>query len=160
MFLVEYNRQKAVNYAEVWALNRNAKYYNFDSLGGDCTNFVSQCIFAGGEIMNYSSNGWFYKSLNNRAPAWTGVEELYTFLTTNNGIGPFGKIIDKGSLSIGDVIELGRTTNDFYHSLFVSKIIDGRIFVCSHTRDSLNLPLDYYSFKYIRCIKILGFRNK
>ena len=39
-----YDRQKAVDYALTWALDRNPKFYDFSSLGGDCTNFISQCI--------------------------------------------------------------------------------------------------------------------
>lgn len=43
----EYNRENAIQYTKKWAYSRNPKYYDFDSIGGDCTNFVSQCIFAG-----------------------------------------------------------------------------------------------------------------
>ena len=46
MRLREYNRENAVEYAKIWAYKRNPKYYNFDSVGGDCTSFVSQCLFA------------------------------------------------------------------------------------------------------------------
>ena len=51
---VQYDRQKAYNYAQKWAFKRNPIYYNFDNVGGDCTSFVSQCIFAGIGIMNYT----------------------------------------------------------------------------------------------------------
>lgn len=36
-----YNREKAVEYAQKWALSRNPQFYDFDSLGGDCTNVGS-----------------------------------------------------------------------------------------------------------------------
>lgn len=42
---VEYYRQKAKEYAKKWAYGRNPKYYNFDSVGGDCTSFVSSYTF-------------------------------------------------------------------------------------------------------------------
>lgn len=42
-----YKRNLAVAYAKKWALSRNPKYYNFDPVGGDCTNFISQCLYAG-----------------------------------------------------------------------------------------------------------------
>ena len=41
----KHNRLNAVNYAKKWALSRNPDFYNFDLLGGDCTNFISQCIY-------------------------------------------------------------------------------------------------------------------
>lgn len=42
-----YNRQKVYDYAKKWSYDRNPKYYNYDSIGGNCTNFGSQCVFAG-----------------------------------------------------------------------------------------------------------------
>ncbi len=50
----EYQREKAVEYAKKWAYRRNPEYYNYDAVGGDCTNFVSQCIYAGSQVMNYN----------------------------------------------------------------------------------------------------------
>ena len=49
-----YDRAKAVAYAERWALSRNPRYYDFEDIGGDCTNFASQCIYAGAGVMNWT----------------------------------------------------------------------------------------------------------
>ena len=69
-----YDVQKATLYAKTWALSRNPQFYNFDKLGGDCTNFVSQCIYAGCGVMNFTKDiGWYYKSLNDRSASWCGV---------------------------------------------------------------------------------------
>ena len=48
-------------------------YYNFQksSSGGDCANFVSQCLHAGG--YGFKTGGefpWYYYSLNKRSSAW------------------------------------------------------------------------------------------
>ena len=61
-------------------------YYDFATISGnwDCTNFVSHALLAGGATPNTSStgtSGWFYQSLNNRSTSWSGVAQLYTFLT-------------------------------------------------------------------------------
>ena len=56
------------------------------------------------------------------------------------------------------MIQLGRATGEFYHTLFISEII-GDILVCSHTRDALDKPLNEYIFERIRYIKILGVRK-
>ena len=70
----EYNRTAVVEYARRWAFSRNPKYYNFDNVGGDCTSFASQCIYAGSEKMNYTKNiGWYYSNGNNKSPSWSGV---------------------------------------------------------------------------------------
>ena len=42
--LLPYDRQAAVRYASRWAYGRNPAYADFDALGGDCTNFASQCL--------------------------------------------------------------------------------------------------------------------
>lgn len=51
----EYNRELAINYAKEWAYKRNPNYYNFDAVSGDCTSFVSQCLYAGCQVMNYNN---------------------------------------------------------------------------------------------------------
>lgn len=43
-----YDRFKAIEYSNRWALSFNPSYNNMNPYGGDCANFVSQCIFAGG----------------------------------------------------------------------------------------------------------------
>ena len=44
-----YDRTKAFNYAKKWWNSNNfAKYDNYNPQGGDCANFVSQCLIAGG----------------------------------------------------------------------------------------------------------------
>ncbi len=39
-------------YAHLWAYGRNPRYYDYEGIGGDCTNFASQCIYAGAGVMN------------------------------------------------------------------------------------------------------------
>ncbi|MCL1802511.1 MAG: amidase domain-containing protein [Eubacteriaceae bacterium] len=43
-----YNRDAAKAYAAKWWDSRNPDYPNFGSTSSDCTNFVSQCLKAGG----------------------------------------------------------------------------------------------------------------
>ncbi len=147
-----------MDYAVEWALKRNPKYYDFSLIGGDCTNFCSQALFAGAPVMNYNQPlGWYYNSSFDRAPAWTGVNEFYNFLTANNGVGPFGKSTDFESLEIGDFIQIKRD-NRFTHTLIVSEITNG-LKVCSHSYDRLNAPLSAYYFEELRFIKILGVKT-
>ena len=150
-----YDREAALRYAEQWALKRNPAYYNFDSLGGDCTNFVSQCVYAGAGIMNDTPElGWYYVNLNNRAPAWTGVQAFFRFFTTNSGPGPVARIASRSALLPGDVIQLGNGSGDYYHTLFVLSNLDQRIYVAAHTNDALWRPLDSYSYSMIRFLHI------
>ncbi len=117
MDILNYDRAAAVAYARKWAFGRNPKFYDFSKIGGDCTNFASQCIYAGAGVMNFTPTfGWYYKSVNDRTPSWTGVEYLYNFLTANDGAGPFAEEVSLDKLEIGDVVQLGKATGDFYHS--------------------------------------------
>ena len=80
----KYNRVAAANYAKKWALSANPKFYHFGGIGGDCTNFISQCLLAGGAKMNYHPiNGWFYRSSYNRSASWTSVYYFHKFILSN-----------------------------------------------------------------------------
>lgn len=152
-----YNREKVYEYAKRWAYSRNPKYYNFDSVGGDCTSFVSQCIFAGIGQMNYNKeNGWYYINGNNKSPSWTGVEFLYKFLMSNNGVGPRGKIAKIDELKIGDVIQLSFNDTTFSHSAIVVKngTSVNNTLVAAHTFDTFGKKVGEYSYSRYRCIHI------
>ena len=152
MRLVEYRRELAVQYAQHWALDRNPAYYDFTSLGGDCTNFASQCVFAGAQIMNPTpETGWYYYALNARSASWTGVEFFYAFMVRNHGIGPFAEIVPLSQAQPGDVIQLG-SAQSFYHSLIVLRNSSGRVFVAAHSNDALWRELSSYSYERLRCL--------
>lgn len=154
-----YDRNHAYDYAQAWALGRNPLFFDFHGDGGDCTNFTSQCLLAGCCQMNYTDTfGWYYISAEDRAPAWTGVEYFYNFLTTNSGFGPFGRETGAGGLELGDFIQLGRRGGQFYHSLVVTGFSKTGYLVSAHSDDALNRPLDTYSYKRIRYIHIEGVR--
>lgn len=154
-----YNRTEAVNYAQKWALERNPRYYNFDPIGGDCTNFISQCIYAGSNKMNYNyENGWYYKNGYDKSPSWTGVNFLYKFLTTNKGYGPRGKKVPQNEIKIGDIAQLSFDGITFGHSLFIININDvndlNKISIATHTYDVLGKKIGEYNFSKIRFIHI------
>lgn len=161
---IPYDREKALNYCAQWAHKRNKKYQDFSTMGGDCTNFISQCLYAGSGVMNTTPNyGWYYRSAKDRAPAWTGVEPLYRFLTNNRGKGPFATACTIEQAVPGDIIQLGDENSHFYHSLFISDI-DGipspeRIFISTHTFDAHMRQLSSYNFANIRFLHIEGIRH-
>ena len=158
MRTIAYNRAAVLDYARRWAFSRNPEYYNFDNLGGDCTNFASQCIYTGSGQMNYTPDfGWYYISLTNRAAAWTGVTFLYNFLTKNEGLGPFATETDASDIRIGDIIQLGREDGSFYHSLIVTSIFP-EILVAAHTNDAFNRTLRTYTYYTARYLHIEGVR--
>ena len=154
-----YDREKAVLYAERYAFSQNAVFADFRDIGGNCTNFVSQCVYAGSCKMNYTKTfGWYYISLDERAPAWSGVEYFFNFLVGNEGVGPFGKETVKDECEIGDVIQLGRNEDGFYHTLIIVGFEDDDVLVAAQTDDAFRRPLSSYRYDFARFIKIEGVR--
>lgn len=153
-----YDSGAAVGYARRWALERNKAYYNFDRIGGDCTNFVSQCIYAGAGMMNFTRDtGWYYRSVSDRAAAWTGVEHLYRFLVSNRSVGPFCRVVSGEEAAPGDVVQLGGVDGRFYHTVVITAV-SPRILVAAHTYDALDKPLSLYEYGQVRFLHIDGVR--
>lgn len=154
-----YDRDKAVAYAHQWAFGRNPQYYDFENLGGDCTNFTSQALYAGSGIMNPTPTfGWYYYSLNNRAPAWTGVEFLYRFLVNNSGVGPVAVETDISQMEPGDIVQISFDGRIFQHSPMIVSVEQppspSNILVAAHTYNSDNRPLDTYTYALLRFLHI------
>ena len=164
---IPYNRRRAVEYARRWALSRNPLFIDFTGQGGNCTNFVSQCIFAGAPVMNYTPTfGWYYVSPENRAPAWSGVDELYSFLTgapdftsVNGGYGPYATdAATSRNVEIGDIVQLSNTEGRFYHTLIISGFTDNDVLVCAQSDDALDRPLSSSNYAGVRILHIEGAR--
>ncbi len=117
-----YDRSSAVNYAYDHYNNYNDKFIKFT--GVDCTNFVSQAMYIGGQLpmtgrkdIHDIAGGWWYDFNNtpnyiyddNKSPAWAGVDQLYEFLVLNQNswiIGPSGQdYASPYNLKIGDIIQ-------------------------------------------------------
>jgi hypothetical protein len=158
--MIQYNRPAAVAYAHRWAYSRNPAYYNYDKLGGDCTNFVSQCVFAGARVMNYTHTyGWYYLSANNKSPSWSGVEFLYDFLVRGRGgPGPAARETPVSGMAPGDVIQLLFDGKVFQHSLLVVETgpapAEDTILVATHSDDQDNKPLSTYQYQRARFLHI------
>lgn len=156
---LSYDRERAVAYARRWALGRNPVYYDFQTLGGDCTNFASQCLFAGARVMNYTwETGWYYNSPSERSPSWSGVEFLFAFLTGNRSVGPFGREAPRAQARPGDIVQLGGRDGRFYHSPVITAV-EPVILVAAHTDDALDRPLSSYTYDRARFIHIDGVRR-
>jgi len=161
-FIQNYNRKAVVRYAHQWAYGRNPLFYDYEHLGGDCTNFASQCIFAGSGIMNFTPTfGWYYIDANQKAPAWTGVEYLWNFLTrTGTSVGPIGQACELQELRPGDLIQLSFNGERFQHSPIVvavgTPITPETVLLAAHSYDADNRPLSTYDFQNARFLHILG----
>lgn len=162
MTLHPYDRRAAVAYAHRWAYHRNPDFYNFDELGGDCTNFASQCLYAGAGVMNYTPTfGWYYNSQYSRAPAWTGVSYFYNFLTRKReNPGPVGRETAADQVLPGDFVQISFTEGVFSHNPVIVAVsgppVPENILVAAHSDDADYRPLSTYPAQKVRFLQILG----
>ena len=160
--LIPYDRDKAVHYAHQWALGRNPQYYSYDLIGGDCTNFASQCLYAVSGIMNNTPTfGWYYRSGDDKSPAWTGVFYLFQFLTRKQDTsGPVAQVVGPEALQPGDLVRLRFAQGTQGHMPVVVKVGKKRgldhILVAAHTDDADYRPLSSYPFHQLWGLHILG----
>lgn len=155
---IKYNREAAVAYARRWAMDRNPKYYDFSAIGGDCTNYASQCIYAGSGMMNFTPiMGWYYRSSTDRTASWSGVEYLYQFLVKNKSVGPYGHLVTMSEAEPGDIVQLGTVGGGFYHSPVIVAV-EPVLLVAAHSFDVIDKPLNSYYYDVARFIHIDGVR--
>src|SRR5438128_9857359 len=84
-----YNGAAASAYADTYWLNYNPAWPSFANSGGDCTNFVSQALYAGGIAMRpspaFSGAAAWYMVKNRRgrwsySPSWVNAQQQSIFL--------------------------------------------------------------------------------
>ncbi|MGM9988430.1 MAG: amidase domain-containing protein [Bacillaceae bacterium] len=134
-----YSRLEAVKYAETWWNSTNPKYKRYDN---DCTNFISQCLHAGGFPMKYTGSvksGWWYR--NHKFSYSWGVAHSLLYYLIGLKAGIRGKRMeDATQLKLGDLIFYDfEGDGRFDHStIVVAKDANGQPLVNAHTMDSRN----------------------
>lgn len=155
----EFDRDAALKYAIKYSgvrvfpgverYNRAYRVYSF--AGGDCANFVSQVLNAGGLEQGY---GWHYTSEG--STAWVRSESLMWFLLSSGA----GKLLYKGkfagavtpteefplgpvaALEPGDIIGYEDGGELHHVAVVVGKDPKGYVTIGSHTSDRLFFPWD------------------
>lgn len=144
--LADYSISKAGAYARKYALNYNPSYFNYDSIGqGDCANFASQCLKAGGLTTNSTWKGSSTKSKNTKA--WINCEAQKSYLVKSVGarqIATYKKASNAPkvttNVSEGKLVYYDWTDNGSIDHVAIGSMRDtyGRQYVCAHTSDRLN----------------------
>ncbi len=165
----EYNRRAAVDYARKWAIRRNPRFKDYENWGGNCTNFISQCINAGGIPMDDQGNNmmkqWYWYSDTRRTPSWTAAQPFYEYLVNNNNsesdnFGVYAVETTYDNLDLGDIVQLIRDGRA-YHTMIITDIVLNGLQVYDHhisqnTYDLVDYPLSM-KIGEKRYIKILGY---
>ncbi|TLS48964.1 amidase domain-containing protein [Paenibacillus antri] len=145
-----YDREAARDYAERHWNEPNPQFIHFDV---DCTNYVSQCLYAGGAPMAYSAgreSGWWYRgrsgSREHWSYSWSVAHALHWYLMggRNEGLAA-DRVPAPEDLAIGDVICYDFDGDGrFEHSAIVTGADgSGMPLVNAHTTNSRARYWDY-----------------
>ncbi|MBP1947393.1 amidase domain-containing protein [Virgibacillus litoralis] len=139
-----YDRRAAVQYAEHWWNSYNPVYRKFDV---DCTNYISQCLRAGGAPMRGIPNrgsGWWYQA-DNWSFSWAVAHSMRWYLSGSTA-GLKGKEMESArDLILGDVICYDFQGNGKWdhNTIVVAKDANGMPLVNAHTDNSRNRYWSY-----------------
>ncbi|WP_339197286.1 amidase domain-containing protein [Solibacillus sp. FSL R5-0449] len=133
-----YNRAAAVDYANRWWDSFNPEYPVFRD---DCTNFISQCLRAGGAPMRGAPNrgqGWWMIGQPERwSYSWSVAHSLRWYLETSTQGLRATRVNSASELQLGDIIFYDFTGDGrIDHSTIVTRIKQGVPYVNAHTSNS------------------------
>jgi hypothetical protein len=137
-----YNRLRAKQYADQYWNSHNPDFLSFEV---DCTNYVSQCLLAGGAPMNYTGRretGWWYQGRKAGREwwsySWSVSHALHHYLMTSRS-GLRAELVQSPyELDLGDVIIYDWDGDGRYqHSTIVTGFdAAGEPLVNAHTANS------------------------
>lgn len=128
-----YDRFQAVQYAALWWNGNNPLFRAF---ADDCTNFVSQCLFAGGwpmELSDRRDKGWWYRGPNEQwSFSWAVAHSLRWYMETSGRCERRERARD---LELGDVISYDWDGDGVWqhNAVVVGYDRDGEPLVAAHT---------------------------
>lgn len=143
-----YNRTEAVEYALRHGKRPNPRYHYFPiygQIGGDCTNFVSQCLHAGGipKVRN-SHAPWWYEDQYHWSIAWVHAHSLYWCLKIRERKqlnGPRGiEVENLEQLELGDLIFYENIKGGIDHVAIITAFYDGLPIITQHSPELINIP--------------------
>ncbi len=166
-----YDREAAVAYARQHVDERNGEWHDYSGEGGNCQNFVSQCLLAGGVPMDTQGDArwkWYGEALSDTSEeagctlSWINVDYFYAYARDNSGFGLQAQVdADFTTGQKGDLIMMG-TPEDWNHMVIISEVVkdeNGRTIdymICSNTSDVKDFPASAYPSPRRSLIRILG----
>lgn len=158
-----YSASDAIAYAEKYFKTYNSSYPDWSSYGGDCANFISQCLYAGGKSMKGTPgtssaaqdwSNWFSKgsscNTSNVSSTWRGANAFKSYWQSNaRGYSTFSSVsFDAYSYGFkGDAISLLNSNGSAYHTLMIVGYdkVSKDFIVAAHTGNTKTAHLSDYS---------------
>lgn len=140
------DNKKVVAYAKKYWKNYNPAYRSFAGSGGDCTNFASQALHAGGwkytkRAGKTNTKYWWYAK-DTQSYSWALANRLPVYAVKSKRA---TKVSNPYTLNLGDILTADWDANgNENHSMIVTKVektAKGReLYLTYHTNDRLNYP--------------------
>lgn len=124
-----YDRVAALAYADQYAMSRNPDWSDFSSSGGNCQNYVSQCLLAGGiPVDPYGNMIWTYGDGNNvRSGSWASVSQFLQYASNNTGFGLVTLVnAPYYTGQPGDLIQMG-TEGNWHHVVIIREPVTDKV---------------------------------
>ena len=161
-----YDRAAAEQYMRQYDHQRNDRWYAYDDVGGNCMNFGSQVLLAGGIPMDEEGGSkWFWRGQNDLDLSWINVGRFYSYARENRG---YGLVADTEANyytgGVGDILILG-PDGGHNHTTVISGIVRNELgetvdyLLCSNTTNYTNFPAGAYYYTSHRLIKIYGWND-
>ena len=141
-----YNVSAAIAYADKYCIDYNSSYNSYKGRGGDCANFVSQCLYAGG----FQQDSVWYK----HSVAWINVmKQIAHFKDYGNFMNA-----SNSNLLRGNPIYFDWNGDGVYDhaTICVGRNNSGTAILDSHTRDLYHATWTNWSFKKAATIQLRG----
>ena len=141
-----YNVSNAIAYADKYCINYNSAYNSYKGRGGDCANFVSQCLYAGG----FKQDSEWYK----HSVAWINVmKQIAHFKAYGTFLNATNSNLIKGNPIYFDWN--GDSTYD-HATICVGRNNSGIAILDSHTKDLYHATWTNWSFRKAATIQLRG----
>lgn len=160
-----YDRAAALAYMTEYAHHRNPDFYAYDAVGGNCMNFGSQVLLAGGIPMDAVGDAtWRWLAPFNTTGSFINVNDFEDYARTNTGFGLVATVgPDDGAGQVGDLLLLG--IDGPRHTTVISGFVtDGSgktvdYLLCSNTTNYRDFPAAAYYYTSRTLAKIHGWND-
>lgn len=145
------NRKNAVAYADrycgasEYGVYYNKKYKNYNGIGGNCTNFISQVLFEGGK---FKKNGtWNYEK--DGSSAWVKASSFLSYMRNSGraftiAYGTYEQVLPKSNkLLPGDLVSYVKKGKVEHTAVVTGFDAKGYALINCHTIDSYRVPWDF-----------------
>ena len=163
-----YDRAAAEQYMRQYDHQRNDRWYAYDDVGGNCMNFGSQVLLAGGIPMDTDGGyetGWYWFGQHSTTLPWVNVGWFLEYAAAEREHG-LAAVVNAPYFSgeTGDIITMGVDEPANHTTVILDVIRDENglpidYLLCSNTADLRNFPASAYYYTNRQLTKIIGWNE-